>query len=150
MTYDELLKQRLLQPYQARPREIERLLQVAARDLATAERMSSQDRDWAFNIAYNAAIQAARAWMFHMGYRTRGPDQHRTTVRFCELTLEPERRPQLALLDQIRRKRNRLVYEMAGLVSQQEARQALEFAGAFVEDIRTLISKQPQMQFGER
>jgi uncharacterized protein (UPF0332 family) len=122
---------------------------VASRDLATAARLLPEDRDWAFNIAYNAALQAARAWMLHTGYRARGPDQHRTTVRFCELTLGSEHQPQLALLDQIRRKRNRLVYEMAGLVSQQEARQALDFANAFVEEIRGLISNQPRMQLGD-
>lgn len=39
MPYDKLLEQRRIKPYQARPREMEQLLQVAARDLATAERI---------------------------------------------------------------------------------------------------------------
>ena len=43
MPYDELLKQRRLNPYQAKPQEIARLLQVAARDLATAEKMLFDD-----------------------------------------------------------------------------------------------------------
>ena len=150
MAYDELLRQGLLQPYQAKAREVERLLRVAARDLATAERLTPEDRDWIYNIAYNAALQAARAWMLHQGYRARGSDQHRTAVRFSELTLGPECQQQLALLDQIRRKRNRLIYEVAGLVSRQEAEQALEFARAFVEEMRRLISGQPPLEAGER
>ena len=35
--------------------------------------------------------------------------------------------PQISLFDQMRRKRHRLVYEMVGLVSHQEAEQALHF-----------------------
>jgi len=150
MPYDELLTQHRLRPYQARPQEVARLLQVAARDIATAEKVLADDRDWAFNIAYNAVLQAARALMFHKGYRSRGPDQHRTTVRFCELTLGSDRRQQLALFDQMRRKRHRLIYEMAGLVSQQEAEQALAFAKAFVEEIRLLITGQPRLDSSDR
>jgi len=46
----------------------------------------------------------------------------------------------------MRRKRHRLVYEVAGLVSQQEAEQALAFAKTFVEEIRLLISGQPRLE----
>jgi uncharacterized protein (UPF0332 family) len=150
MPYDELLRQRRLRPYQPRPREITRLLQVAARDLATAEKVLPDDRDWAFSIAYNAILQAARALMLYKGYRARGPDQHRTAVRFCELTFDASRRHQLALFDQMRRKRHRLVYEVAGLVSQQEAEQALTFARFFVEEIRLLISGQPRLELSDK
>jgi len=50
MPYDKLLEQRRIKPYHARHREVERLLQVAARDLATAEKILPEDLDWAFNI----------------------------------------------------------------------------------------------------
>lgn len=66
--------------------------------------------------------------MFSQGYRPRGKDQHRTVVRFTELTLGYEYPQQMALFDQMRRKRNRLIYEAVGLVSRQEAEQALAFA----------------------
>ncbi len=112
MVYDNLLKQRRIKPYQARPREVERLLQVAARDLATAERLLPEDLDWAFNIVYNAVLQAARALMLHKGFRPRGREQHRTIVQFCELALGPEHKRQIALFDQMRRKRHRLVYDL--------------------------------------
>lgn len=53
MSYDKLLGQRRVKPYRARPQEVEQLLQVAARDLATAEKILPEDLDWAFNIVYN-------------------------------------------------------------------------------------------------
>jgi uncharacterized protein (UPF0332 family) len=128
---------------------VDRLLQVAARDLVTAERILPDDLDWAFNIVYNAVLQAGRALMLHKGFRPRGPEQHRTVVHFCELTLGPERKRQIALFDQMRRKRNRLVYETVGLVSYREVEQALAFAQTFVEEIRLLVTGQPRLTLGE-
>jgi len=143
MRYDSLLRQHRIKSYQAKPREVDRLLRVAQRDLTTAEKVLTQDLDWAFNIVYNAVLQAGRALMLHEGFRPRGPEQHRTVVRFCKLTLGPDYKHQIALFDQMRRKRNRLVYEEVGLVSRQEVEQALAFTRTFVEEIRLLVTGQP-------
>jgi uncharacterized protein (UPF0332 family) len=144
--YEKLLQQRRIKPYQAKPREVERLLQVAARDLTTAEKVMQEDLDWAFNIVYNAVLQAARALMLHEGFRSRGAEQHHTAVQFCEQALGPEYGRQIALFDQMRRKRNRLVYETVGLASRQEVEQALAFAKTFVEGIRLRVSGQPRLE----
>jgi uncharacterized protein (UPF0332 family) len=135
MAYERLLQQGLIRPYRAKPEEVERLLQVAARDLSTAGKLLSNDTDWAFNIMYNAVLQAARALVLHEGFRPRGAGQHRTIVLFCQEALGPEYRRQVALFDQMRRKRHRLVYETVGLVSHQEAEQTLAFAGTFVDEL---------------
>ena len=135
MRYESLLKEGRIKPYQAKTSEVEGLLQVAHRDLSTATALQSEDLDWAFNIIYNAALQAGRALILHEGFRPRGAEQHRSVVRFCGLALGPEYKRQVALFDQMRRKRNRLVYENVGLVSQQEVEQALAFARSFVEEI---------------
>jgi len=140
MAYERLLQQGLIRPYRAKPQEVERLLQVAARDLSTAGKILSDDADWAFNIVYNAVLQAVRALVLHEGFRSRGAGQHRTIVLFCQEALGPEYRRQVALFDQMRRKRHRLVYEMVGLVSHQEAEQALRFSGAFVDELALLIT----------
>lgn len=92
MLYERLLQQGRIKRYQARPEETTRLLQVAARDLATADKLLAEDADWAFNILYNAVLQAARALVLHEGFRPRGPEQHRTTVLFCQEALGPEHR----------------------------------------------------------
>ena len=144
MAYERLLRQGMIRPYRAKPQEVERLLQVAARDLSTAGRILSDDADWAFNIVYNAVLQAARALLLHEGYRPRGAGQRRTIVLFCQEALGPEYERQVALFDQMRRKRHRLVYEMVGLVSNQEAEQAMNFAEAFVGQLVDLITGQPR------
>lgn len=148
MPYDKLLQQRRIRPYQARPQEVAQLLQLAARDLATAEKLLGEDVDWAFNIVYNAILQAMRALMLHEGFRPRGAEQHRTVVLFAQEALGPTHKRQVDLFDQMRRKRHRLVYEMTGLVSRQEVEQAFSFATEFVEDVRERITGQPRLQRG--
>ena len=125
------------------------MLQVAARDLATAEKIYPGSLDWAFNIVYNSVLQAARALMLHEGFRARGPEQHLTVVRFCGLALGPEYDREVALFDQMRRKRNRLIYETVGLVSGQEVEQAMTFSRTFLEAIRRRVAGQPRLRLGD-
>jgi uncharacterized protein (UPF0332 family) len=146
MPYEQLVQQGRIKPYKARPEEIQKLLKLAARDLATAERNLADDHDWAYTIAYNAILQAARALMFAKGFRPRGAESHATVVQFIEEALGKPYASQVALFDQMRRKRHRVIYEMAGLVSKQEAEQGVQFAKKFVEDIRLLISKQRSLK----
>jgi uncharacterized protein (UPF0332 family) len=55
----------------------------------------------------------------------------------------------MSRFDQMRRKRNRLVYKTVGLVSRQEVEQALAFAQTFVEEIRSLVTGQPRLTLGD-
>jgi uncharacterized protein (UPF0332 family) len=146
MPYEQLVQQGRIKPYKARPEEIRKLLKVAARDLATAERNLADDHDWAYTIAYNAVLQAARALVLAKGFRPRGAESHATVVQFIEEALGKAYASQIALFDQMRRKRHRVIYEMAGLVSKQEAEQGISFAKKFVEEIRLLISKQASLK----
>ncbi len=146
MSAEELERQGRIRRYQARRSEIDSLLLVARRDLVAAERNLPEDADWSYNMSYNAVLQAARALMFSQGYRPRDADQHRTVVRFARVSLGDAYARETALFDQMRRKRNRLVYETVGLVSGQEARQALAFAQRVVEDIGSLIAGQLSLE----
>jgi uncharacterized protein (UPF0332 family) len=146
MPYEQLVQQGRIKPYKARPEEVRKLLRVAARDLATAERNLAEDHDWAYTIAYNAILQAARALILAKGYRPRGAESHTAVVQFIEEALGTLYISQIALFDQMRRKRHRVIYEMAGLVSKQEAAQGIAFAKKFVEEIRLLINKQASLK----
>ncbi len=147
MPYEELQRQGKIKPYPARSEEIKKLLQVASRDLSAAERNLTDDPDWAYTIAYNAVLQAARAVVLAKGFRPRGAEQHATVVQFIEETLGKPYSKQVRLFDQMRRKRHRVIYEVAGLVAKKEAEQAITFAKQFVEDIRLYISKQTSFKF---
>jgi len=146
MGLEELDRRRKITPYEAKPRTIQSLLLVARRDLVAAERNLPEDLDWSFNMSYNAALQAGRALMFGHGYRPRGADQHRTVVRFVESVMGEDYARESALFEQMRRKRNRLIYETVGLVSRQEAEQALDFAKTIVDEISRLVTGQLGME----
>jgi uncharacterized protein (UPF0332 family) len=140
--YDDLLKQGRIKQYKARPAEIQQLFKVSSRDIAASERNLRADPDWAYSMAYNAALQAGRALMLHEGYRPRGSEGHATVVEFVREKLGAAYTDQVNLFDQMRRKRHRVIYEVAGLISKREAEQALLFVKEFVEKIGEIISGQ--------
>ena len=94
----------------------------------------------------HAILQASRAFILAQGYRPRGAEQHGTVVQFIEEALGESYSAQIALFDQMRRKRHRVVYEQMGLVSEQEAKQAVTFAKQFVEEIRLLLTRQLRLK----
>jgi uncharacterized protein (UPF0332 family) len=145
MAYERLLKSGRIQPYAAQPSEVSQLLQVSERDLVTASKNLDDAADWAYTIAYNAVLQASRALMLHAGFRPRGGEQHATVVEFMEEYGAGRFEKQARLFDQMRRKRHRLVYEVAGLVSRAEAQQAIAFAQGFFENIRAQITGQQRL-----
>ncbi len=141
MAYERLIKQGRIKSYNASEQEIRSLLEIAARDLSTAEGVLSIDPNWAYNISYNAMLQSSRALMLRKGYRPRGSSQHATVVQFIKETLGKEYSDSVALFDQLRRKRNRTVYETALLIGAKEAKEALVLAQEFVILLTDLISQ---------
>jgi len=130
---DDLLQQGLITPFDATSQETGNCIRLAERDLSVAKETS--DADWAFNIAYNALLQAGRAWMLSKGYRPTGETGHVAVVRFVEATLGRER-GNIALFDSMRRKRHRAVYDEPGTISQQDVRSAIIAAGEFLALVR--------------
>ena len=120
-------------------------MQLAKRDIATAERNLTESPDWAYSIAYNSILQAGRALMFNDGYRPRGGEQHATVVEFIGERLGEEYSKQVHLFDQMRRKRHKIIYEVAGSISTREAEQAINFAKKFVEEITVIVTGQSKL-----
>ena len=87
MPFETLLAEGRIRRHTPQTRTIRDLLLLAERDARVAEQTLEVDPDWAFNIAYNAVLQAARAFMMKQGYRPRGPEQHATVVSFLKEAL---------------------------------------------------------------
>lgn len=79
--------------------------------------------------------QTGRAFMFRQGFRPVGEGHHATVVRFLEIGLGPECEDTLAVMDRMRRKRNRATYDMVGTISRKEAEEAISAAVEFLSDI---------------
>jgi uncharacterized protein (UPF0332 family) len=137
--YSELLDQGRVKRGHFARRQAEDCLRIARRDLETAKIVIENSAEWAFNIAYNAMYQAGRSFMFHSGYRAVGHGHHATVVRFLEIGLGSEYEEILALLDRMRRKRNRATYDMVGTISKKEAEDAISAAREFVARMERLV-----------
>ena len=113
---------------------------LAERDLKTATKILREDHDWAFSIAYNSMLQAARALMFSRGYRPSGEAQHVSVVKFVEASLSKEFTDVVIAFDRMRRKRHLAIYDRAGAVSETDARNAIEWAGKFLTEVKKILS----------
>jgi uncharacterized protein (UPF0332 family) len=142
--YSELLDQGLVKRGNFARRQVQECLHIARRDLGTAKIVIMNSDEWAFNIAYNAMYQAGRAFMFHHGYRAAGHSHHATVVRFLEIGLGPEYEEMLALMDRMRRKRNRATYDMVGTISNKEAQEAISAAREFVARMERLLRRKKE------
>ena len=144
MSYLELQNRGLIHPHHGSKKQAQKYLKLAERDIKTSQKIIAEDWDWAFSIAYNAILQAGRALMFHEGYRpTSGEGAHIAVVQFAEITLGKAFENEISLFDKMRQKRHRVIYDVAGIISQHEAEQSFEFARKFVAIIREHI----QMNF---
>lgn len=143
MPYETLIKSGQLTPYKSTKNEIIQLMRIAGRDIKAAKRNLVDDPDWAYNMSYNALLQASRALIMHEGYRTRGGEQHHAVVIFIREKLGEKFSDQVALFDQMRRKRHRLIYETTGIVSKDEVKSMITFCEQFIEDIGKIITQQP-------
>ena len=139
MTFDDLLAQRKIHRHRASKDEIERLIQLAERDLRMARHTMPEDWDWGFSIAYNAVLQSARAYMYALGYRPATNQGHKNTFAFMRVALGEEFSTLIGYFDRMRTKRNQAIYDVAGLISEDEAKAILAHATEFVQTLKTRL-----------
>ena len=139
MNYSELEKANLISAYKAPKEQISKEMRLAARDIRVAKANLAEDNDWAFAIAYNALLQAGRALMLFEGYRSRGEAQHKTVIRFLELSFGNTYRDKINYLDKMRINRHRVLYDEPELISNDEAQFAIQSVAEFVELIKVKL-----------
>ncbi len=137
--YSELLDKGLIEPGHFSREQVVDLLKVAQRDLATSGEVLESAHEWAYAIAYNAMLQVGRAFMFQEGYRSRGEGHHLKVIKFLRAGLDPEFASTINVMDRMRRKRNRSMYDMVGAISNKEAGEAVETARNFVGRICRIL-----------
>jgi uncharacterized protein (UPF0332 family) len=141
MKYDELLKSGRIRKEKVSRPEVGRALERAERDLQTARELMERDRDWSFAVAYDAVLQASRAYMFARGFRPTSSESHKNTFAFMRLAMGKDYEKLMAYFDRMRNKRHQAIYETAGLITETEAHNILEKAGSFVALIREELKK---------
>ncbi|MCK5283158.1 MAG: HEPN domain-containing protein [Nanoarchaeota archaeon] len=116
-------------------------LKLAERDIKTATDVyNNRDYDWAFSIAYNAMLQAGRSLMFSEGYRPIGEAKHVSVIEFVKTKFGKEFAEKiLFLFNKIRKKRHVAVYEQVNIISEEEAKNALNTAKEFHKKVKEII-----------
>ena len=120
-------------------KQVEESLNIARRDLISAQTMLNESNDWAYNIAYNAILQSMRALMYAQGYRASSKNSHIATLKFAEIYFT---QPEIIFFDRMRRKRHQAVYDVAGTISQKEAEKAITRADKTIKKVEKMIFRE--------
>lgn len=107
--------------------EITHLLALVDRDLADCQN-AALSKDWRFNIAYNAALQCAKAALAASGHRASKGSHHYRVILSLEHTIGTEKKT-INQLDAFRKKRNTSEYNHAGAVTDKELEEMIALAG---------------------
>ena len=118
-------------------------LRRARRDADTAKTLLDANRqDWSLAVSYNAMLQAGRALMFERGYRPSSAEGHVAVVKFLQASFRGRVGDRMIIVfDGMRKKRHRVVYEEADIVSRDEAEQGLGWAREFVNRSDAILQK---------
>ena len=120
---------------------VKNALSLAKIDLKTAKNVfEDKDYDWCLSIAYNAMLQAGRALMFSKGYRPKGKYKHVAVVEFVKSRFGREFSDiTLFIFNKTRKKRHMAVYEQVNIVSEEEAKNAINWAERFVKRVEEIL-----------
>lgn len=144
MNFKSLLDEGKIKPIKSSKEEIKDILSLADRDIKMAEFVITQDLDWAFSIAYNASLQASRAYMYSQGYRPTSKQSHKNTFEFMKLALGKKYEDLVGFFDRMRPKRNRAIYDTAGLITETEVKQlykkSKEFIGIIKNKLQSIVN----------
>ena len=133
MAYEDLRERGLVEDVKPNPSVVGALVNRALKDLATARANASIDREWAYAIAYQGMLRAAKAMISAEGLRARGRDQQRTVVALAGTILGNDARPLMNALDRMRRRWQVIMEEAGQPVSRYEVEGAIRDAQRFIE-----------------
>jgi len=139
MNFGELLRDKRIERVSFTPSDAWDQLAVAHRDLRTSEEILETNLDWAYIVAYNAALQSARALLFAHGFRPKGAEQHVTAV--LALSAAGVDADTVDVVDRMRRKRHKVVYDEVGLVSRGDAMRAISTARSVIECVQVMMTQ---------
>jgi len=133
MSLENWLNDKLIVRHRPSAGEVAQLLHICDCDLETAQ-ITEVSPDWRLSIAHNAALQAAKATLAAVGYRARKEGQRYLVLQSLAFTIEADPGT-IRQLDKFREKRNISDYEMAGLVTEQEAGEMIALAKQLRDDV---------------
>ena len=146
MAYEELREKGLVEDIKPNFAVVNALVARSLKDLTTARANASIDREWAYAIAYQGMLRAARAMIMAEGLRPRGRDQQRTVVQLAGALLGGDVRSLLNAFDRMRRRSQTILDEPGQPISRYEVEGAIKDAQKFIErTVDFTRTKNPQL-----
>ncbi len=146
MAYEDLRERGLIEDVQPNFSAVATLLARALKDLSTARANAAIDRDWAYAIAYQGMLRAARAIIAAEGIRPRGRDQARTVVALVASLLGEDASALVNAFDRMRRRWQTILDEPGQPISRYESEGAIRSAQMFIERVVELVrERNPQL-----
>ena len=142
MSIEELIKNGSIHPFKATQDEVDKAVEIARRDLALAKNILEESLDWSYSIAYNAVLQACRAYMFRLGYRPASVEAHKNTFEFMQFAVDEPLKESISYFDRVRKKRHRTIYDEVGLITEKEAKELLKRARELLFYIESKLKEQ--------
>ena len=135
MSFEQWLRNGWLQQDETTVAEIQRLLQVADRDLADAG-AAGLSADGRFQHAYDAALQLCLIALRAAGYRVRkGQGHHKYGIDSLRHTLGEQCADTADHIERCSRLRAQAVYERIGVVSGEDAKDLIDTARQLRTDV---------------
>jgi len=126
MSLEDWLNKGRLRAHKTSKSEIAQLLVIFGRDIADAQ-SNSISIDRRFATAYNAALMVSVAALAASGYKAAGEGHHYWTIQSLTYTLRLDA-DTIEKFNKFRRKRNTSDYEQAGIISEREVKEMIDFA----------------------
>jgi len=82
-----------------------------------------------------------RAYLFAQGYRPSHGEAHKNTFAFMKFFMGKEYEDLISYFDRMRNKRNQAIYDVAGLITETEARDLFVKATEFVKLVRRSLAE---------
>jgi uncharacterized protein (UPF0332 family) len=141
MSLEELLRNKIIRKTTPDKSSALKSLKRAKRDIDTAKTLISNGKfDWSLAVSYNAMLTAGRALMLQKGYRPSSTEGHLAVVQYLTATAETKLTDRMIMvMNGMRKKRHRIIYEEMDIVSNDEAEQAVKWAEEFVTMITDII-----------
>ena len=146
MTWQDLLARKRVQREPTDAEEIRSLRKLASRNLADAS-VVELSVDGRFEHAYSATRALATIVVRASGYRVRQPGAHYGTFQALEAADPAAFRDFATYFDSCRTLRNRVAYDLIGVVTEGDLREILEQLPRFERKvIEWIVSNRPELQ----
>ena len=137
-----LVDQGQLEMFQIEREQVAKHLQSAYSDLKEAHITFAVSDKAGYLFAYTAMLKAGRALLFLKGYRPKGRGQHETVVEAADILLGKNFKSLTDQFDRMRRKRNRLIYDIGDLISHSEVEASFKAAEEYLARVRAFMEKE--------